>query len=127
MTQFIKKIIISTIILLLLDSIYIYCNKDIFQDTVVTIQRVVMQIKPEAVLMVYLLLIAVINYFIIQKNRTPLEAFILGFCIYGIYEGTNYTMFKKWPINIAIIDTIWGGILFSATTYITYILLNLQE
>ena len=127
MTQFIKKIIISTIILLLLDSIYIYCNKNIYQDTIVTIQRVVMQIKPEAALFVYLLLVTVINYFIIQKNRSPLEAFILGFCIYGIYEGTNYTMFKKWPINIAIVDTIWGGILFSATTYITYILLNLQE
>jgi uncharacterized membrane protein len=127
MTQFIKKIIISTIVLLILDALYIYTNKNIFQDTVVTIQRVVMQIKPEAALFVYLLLVIVINYFIIQKNRSPLEAFILGFCIYGIYDGTNYAMFKKWPIDIAIMDTVWGGILFSATTYVTYILLNLQE
>lgn len=127
MTQFIKKIIISTIVLLILDGLYIYTNKNVFQDTVVTIQRVVMQIKPEAVIFVYLLLIGVINYFIIQKNRSPLEAFILGFCIYGIYDGTNYAMFKKWPINVAIMDAVWGGILFSATTYFTYILLNLQE
>ena len=52
MTQFIKKIIISTIVLLILDALYIYINKNVFQDTVVTIQRVVMQIKPEAALLV---------------------------------------------------------------------------
>jgi uncharacterized membrane protein len=127
MTQFIKKIIISTIVLLILDALYICINKNVFQDTVVTIQRVVMQIKPEAVLFVYLLLVIVINYFIIQKNRSPLEAFILGFCIYGIYDGTNYAIFKKWPLSVAIMDALWGGILFSATTYITYTLLNLQD
>ena len=126
MTQFVKKIIISTIVLLILDGLYIFINKNRFQDAVVNIQRVVMKIKPEGALFVYLLLIGVINYFIIQKNRTPLEAFILGFCIYGIYDGTNYAMFKKWPLSVAIMDALWGGILFSATTYITYTLLNLQ-
>jgi uncharacterized membrane protein len=127
MTQLIKKIIISTIVLLILDALYIYFNKELFQDTVVTVQRVVMQIKPEGALFVYLLLIVVINYFIIQKNRSPLEAFILGFCIYGIYDGTNYAILKKWPLNVAIMDALWGGILFSSTTYITYTLLNLQD
>lgn len=127
MTQFFKKIIISTIILLILDTLYIYTNKNLFQDTVVAVQRVVMQIKPEGALFVYLLLIVVINYFIIQKNRSPLEAFILGFCIYGIYDGTNYAILKKWPLNVAIMDALWGGILFSSTTYITYTLLNLQD
>jgi len=127
MTQFIKKIIISTVVLLILDALYIYVNKNVFQDVVVNIQRVVIQIKPEGALFVYLLLVIVINYFIIQKNRSPLEAFLLGFCIYGIYDGTNYAMLKKWPLNVALMDATWGGILFSATTYITYILLNLQE
>ena len=60
-----KIIIILSIVLLILDALYIYTNKNVFQDTVVTIQRVVMQIKPEAALFVYLLLIGVINYFII--------------------------------------------------------------
>jgi uncharacterized membrane protein len=120
MTQFIKKIIISTTVLLILDALYIYTNKNLFQDTVVTIQRVVMQIKPEAAVFVYLLLVIVINYFIIQKNRSPLEAFILGFCIYGIYDGTNYAMFKKWPLNVAIMDALWGGTLMALTTLITY-------
>jgi uncharacterized membrane protein len=125
MNQSIKKIIISTIVILILDGTYIYANKSMFQDTVVNIQRVVMQVKPIPVILVYLLLVIVINYFIIQKNRSHLEAFLLGFCIYGIYEGTNHAMFKKWPLQIALMDTIWGGILFSATTYITYILLSL--
>ena len=125
MNQSIKKIIISTIVLLILDGTYISANKTMFQDTVINIQRVVMQVKPIPAMLVYFLLVIIINYFIIQKNRSPLEAFLLGFCIYGIYEGTNYAMFKKWPIQTALMDTIWGGILFSSTTYLSYILLSL--
>ena len=125
MNQFVKKIIISTVVLLLLDGTYIYANRNLYQDTVVNIQRVVMQVKPIPAILVYLLLVIVINYFIIQKNRSPLEAFLLGLCIYGIYDGTNYAMFKKWTLHVTLMDALWGGILFSATTYITYILLNL--
>ena len=95
MNQSIKKIIISTIVLLILDGTYISANKTMFQDTVINIQRVVMQVKPIPAMLVYFLLVIIINYFIIQKNRSPLEAFLLGFCIYGIYEGTNYAMFKN--------------------------------
>jgi uncharacterized membrane protein len=125
MSQFIKKILLSTIILLILDTFFIYFNRNIFGDTVVNIQRVVMQIKPGGALFVYVLLALVLNFFIILKNRSPLEAYLLGFCIFGIFEGTNYTVFKKWTLEILIMDTFWGGSLFALTTYFTYMLSNL--
>jgi uncharacterized membrane protein len=29
-------------------------------------------------------------------------------------------MFKKWKLNIAIMDTLWGGVLMALTTAIVY-------
>jgi len=42
----------------------------------------------------------------------------------GVYETTTYSVFKKWSPILMIIDTLWGGILFSVTTIITYKLLS---
>ena len=58
--------------------------------------------------------------FIISKNRSPLDAFLLGLVIYAVYDSTNYTIFKQWSPMLAVTDSLWGGILFAITTYITY-------
>jgi uncharacterized membrane protein len=115
-----REILISTVVLLILDGIYIYLTKNMFADQITNIQRVVMQLKPLGAIVCYALLIAGINYFIIQRNRTILEAFMLGVLIYGVYESTNYATLKKWTYELAILDTLWGGSLFALTTYITY-------
>ena len=47
-----------------------------------------------------------------------MDAAILGWVIYGVYETTNAAIFKKWDYFSLTIDTIWGGILFSLTTFI---------
>jgi uncharacterized membrane protein len=47
------------------------------------------------------------------------DAFLLGLVIYGVYETTNWALFSKWSPMSVIIDTLWGGILFAATTYVT--------
>ena len=47
-----------------------------------------------------------------------INAFLLGLGVYGVYETTNLAIFKKWDPIIGILDTIWGGILFSLTYYI---------
>jgi len=115
-----REILISTITLLILDGIYIYLTKNMFADQITNIQRVVMQLKPLGAIVCYALLVAGINYFIIQRNRSVLEAFFLGVVIYGVYDSTNYATLKKWTPELAVLDTLWGGSLFALTTYITY-------
>jgi uncharacterized membrane protein len=66
----------------------------------------------------YIFLIAGLNYFIIKPHKSPTDAFLLGLVIYGVYETTNYALFKNWSILTVFIDTLWGGILFALTTYI---------
>ena len=58
------------------------------------------------------------NYFIIIQKKTPIEAFLLGIFVYGVYETTNWSLFSNWKFQTVIMDTIWGGILFFLTTLI---------
>jgi uncharacterized membrane protein len=122
MTKAVREIIISTIVLLVLDGLYIYLTHKAFSDQIVNIQRVVMQLKPAGAVVCYLLLVAGLNYFIIQKNRSIPEAFFLGLVIYGVYDSTNYATIKKWSVELSIMDALWGGILFALTTKLTYML-----
>lgn len=122
-----KRIILSCVLLIIFDSIYIYINQKTFQNTVIDIQRVVLTVKPVGVIVTYLFLMFALNYFIISRFKGPEEAFLLGLVIYGVFEGTCYAIFKKWSLNLAIMDTLWGGILFALSTYFTYFLTGLSH
>jgi uncharacterized membrane protein len=62
-------------------------------------------------------IVAYIALFYIAYKILPIipnatEAFLLGFCVYAVYDGTNYATFKDWNPKIAILDSLWGGVLF---------------
>ena len=120
MRKFMREIIISTVTLLILDGIYLYSNLRTFENQVINVQRVVLQARPVGAILCYLALIFGLNYFIISKNRPIFEAFLLGLVIYTVYETTNYTIFKQWKPFMVVMDSLWGGILFALTTFITY-------
>jgi uncharacterized membrane protein len=120
MRKFLKEILISTVTLLILDGIFIAANLNMFQNQVINVQRVVLQARPVGAILCYLALIFGLNYFIISKNRPILDAFLLGLVINTVFETTNYTLFKQWKPFMVIMDSIWGGILFALTTFITY-------
>jgi uncharacterized membrane protein len=87
-----------------LDGIYIYTNLRAFENQVIDVQRVVLQAKPLGFVICYLALIFGLNYFIISKNSSPLDAFLLGLVIYTVYDSTNYTLYKKWSPMLAVTD-----------------------
>ena len=68
----------------------------------------------------YTLLVFSLNYFIISRKKPLIDAFILGIVIYGVYETTTYAILEKWSPLAVILDTFWGGLLFTLTTYISY-------
>jgi uncharacterized membrane protein len=117
-------IIISAIAMLVLDFVYLSINKKLFEDQISSIQRVALQINIIGVILCYIFLIGGLYYFILMKRRPILDAFLFGLVIYGVYETTNIATFKKWSPFVAILDTLWGGVLMAATTFITYKLSN---
>ena len=47
-----------------------------------------------------------------------LDAFLLGFTTYAIYDLTNYALLNKYSFKLGLMDSIWGGTLFALTNYI---------
>jgi uncharacterized membrane protein len=82
------------------------------------IQKNPLKINWIYLILCYLTLSFTIYYFIIKERKSILYSFILGVCIYGIYETSNMAIFTKWKQNVVIMDTIWGGLLFSLVNYI---------
>ena len=110
--------------MLLLDAIYLTTFSKFFNDVVTKVQGSKIQFRVIGAILCYICLIFGLNYFIISQKKSLLDAFILGIVIYGVYETTSYTLLKDWsPIAVAM-DTLWGGILFTLTTYFTYTLLE---
>jgi uncharacterized membrane protein len=112
-------VLIATI-LVALDYTYMFFNKSMFVDQIVQIQRTALVGKPEGFVFCYIFIVLGLYYFIIRQHRPPFEAFLLGLFVYGIFELTNYSLFKKWSINMVIMDTLWGGVLFFITTFLVY-------
>jgi uncharacterized membrane protein len=119
--------IIIGVIIVLLDSIYLYNIKNMANSQIIAIQNRPINMKIYGAILCYILLVFGLNYFIINNHKSILDAFLIGIVIYGVYETTNYALFDNWTISFAIIDTVWGGILFALTTKIFYYLQNLQK
>lgn len=40
------------------------------------------------------------------------SAALLGLVIYGVYSFTNMVVFQSWDWRLAVIETLWGGLLY---------------
>jgi uncharacterized membrane protein len=115
-------LLISAITLIAVDFIYLSGIKSFFTNQIQRVQGSPMKVNLLGAAICYVFLVAGINYFIIKPRKSVTDAFLLGIVIYGVYETTNYALFKDWSIFTVIIDTLWGGTLFAITTYIVNLL-----
>jgi len=113
-------ILLPAIILLTLDSIYIYATLNEFRLQIAEVQRVVLQVKYLGAILCYFFLIFGLYYFILREHKSVFDAMLFGFVIYGVYDTTTYALLKKWKLKLMIMDTLWGGALIGLTTWLTY-------
>ena len=115
----IKKFLILGIIFVIIDFFYLKTLSSHFNTLVTKIQggdEMVFRYLPAFAC--YLFLVFGLQYFIINKEGSVLDASILGWVIYGVFETTNAAIFKDWDLFSIIVDTTWGGILYALTTFI---------
>jgi uncharacterized membrane protein len=119
--------IIPTFSMLAIDSMYLTnIGGPMFDKLVRKIQGENMKINMYGVLGSYILLTLVLYKYIIAERKPLLDAFVLGICVYGVFDFTNYAIFKNYDLFSGLLDTIWGGILFYMVTWITYTLLRIR-
>ncbi len=112
--------VISSIIFLTIDFMYLSLTKTYFAKQVKLIQGSSMEINYLGAIICYMILIFGLNYFIIQPQLSVFDAFLFGLIIYGTFDFTNMALFKKWSLLTSVMDTLWGGTLFALSTFIIY-------
>ena len=114
----IKDIILLAVIFVLVDAGFLYLMSNNFQTMVKKIQGTPLKMELLPTVACYIVLVSSLYYFVIYKNGSYLDAFLLGFFIYAVYETTNMAIFKDWSVSVGLIDLTWGGFLFLITTYL---------
>jgi len=117
-----KNLVISGMTMLALDGVYLTSMGKTYGKLVKSIQKSPIKMRPLTLLsagLCYIFLVGGLNYFILREKRPILDAFLLGVMVYGVFETTSYVMFDNWTIPIILMDTVWGGILFASTTYLS--------
>ena len=124
----IKKIIISSLILLVLDFGWLgFFMGGQYHRMIPLIQGSKMIINYYYVVLAYILMIIGLQVFVIP-NINPKKllssslkyGFLFGIILYGVYDFTAGAVLKKWDFQLAIADILWGGIVYFLTCLITF-------
>ena len=108
-----KNYLVLSTIFVAIDSIYLNLSSNFFKRQIKDIQGDNLVLKIFPTFLCYVFLTVGIYYFAIEKKLSIKDCFNLGLFVYGVYETTNMAIFKKWRWSTVIMDTIWGGVLFS--------------
>ena len=122
MKEMIRVLLCYSILLLVVDGIYLSFIATPFGKMIKKIQGSPMEMKMVPAAIVYLALVCAwyifiythFNDFSIKDNLV--RAMFLGMSIYAVYDFTNLALIKDYRVDLAILDSLWGGILFATTT-----------
>lgn len=105
------------VFLIVVDSIYIWSQYPALLKMYNNIQGG-LTVRYWSAALCYLFLGILLYRFILIPKKSISEAFLLGFCVYGVYDATTYALLKKYSLKVAITDTLWGGTLFAIVTWL---------
>ena len=87
------------------------------------------QVNWPAAILFYLLYIAGILIFAVVPavskdswQHAMVYGGLFGFFTYMTYELTNLALLKDWPLNVVVVDIIWGVVLCTAVATLSFIL-----
>ena len=116
-----KQRIISTLTLLILDFLWIglYMGSQ-YSVLVKNIQGSNMKTNIIYGFFAYFLMVIGLNNFVLPKLDTKninfksclSSGFLFGIIVYGVYDFTCAAVLKDWDIKLALIDILWGGIVY---------------
>lgn len=127
-----NKLIISSFLLLALDLIWLkgYMGNE-YRKMIRKIQGSDMQVNTVYAIMSYALMIIGLNVFVIpniNKDNLMMDSlkygFLFGIVLYGVYDFTIGAVLKGWNFKLALIDVLWGGIVYFLASYLTFKILD---
>ena len=127
----IKVIVLSIVLFLVLDALFIGAMMKNWQSLLLRVQGEKLEVKMLSAIGAYIVMVLAWVYFVykpylIHKNiwTAVKTGAVLGFVIYGIFELTNHAIIKKWDFSFVVMDTVWGSVLYALVSYFALSLLN---
>ena len=128
--MFIKLFIIALPVFFVIDMVWlVLVAKKFYQEQIGFLMRP--DINWFAAIIFYLLFIAGLIIFVIspavEKHswvHALLFGALFGLITYATYDLTNLATLKDWPLIVTVVDLIWGTVLASAISLITYLMAN---
>jgi uncharacterized membrane protein len=128
--MFIKLFIIALPVFFVIDMVWlVLVAKKFYQEQIGFLMRP--DINWFAAIIFYLLFIAGLIIFVIspavEKHswvHALLFGALFGLITYATYDLTNLATLKDWPLLVTVVDLIWGTVLASAISVITYLIAN---
>jgi len=115
----ITDLALLALIVLGLDAIFLGSMRNYFNWQIRQIQGSGIQMDYLAAGLCYIIIIAAAYKFLILRPETTLlDAALLGWSVYLIYELTNKALFRNWAWSTVLMDGMWGGVLFALTLYL---------
>lgn len=99
--------------------------KNKYAEMIPKIQKSPLTMRYIPVFLSYLTIILPIFFFSVpnirKEKRWKDSLFyggLLGVFMYGMFSFTNYALIKNWTLEVVMLDTLWGGILYTLVSYI---------
>lgn len=126
-----KIISIVTFLVLTIDFIWIkLVMLDQYNSLIYNVQNKPLSLRFIPTMLSYITIILPIVLFVIPKltpQRRVLNSLvyggIMGVLMYGMFSFTNYALIQDWSFSVVLLDTIWGGVLYSLVSLLTSYLL----
>ncbi len=122
----IKLFLVALPVFVVIDMIWlVLVAKNFYQEQIGFLMRP--DINWLAAIIFYLLFIIGLTTFVISPaldKHSWLHALLFGalfgLITYATYDLTNLATIKGWPLSVTIVDLIWGTVLASSVSVITY-------
>lgn len=115
---------LTYLIYFLFEFVYLRFSLTYYKINIVDVQsgkQPIIRFFPFAIVC-YIILAFSLWFFVLKNSKTYHETFInatiLAILVYGVYNLTNLTTFYKYKTIIAIVDILWGIIIFNIVGFV---------
>jgi uncharacterized membrane protein len=109
---------LTAIILLVIDLVYLSLTSQLWRRVIIATQGSDLRIDWLAGLAVYLVMAGGLYYFIFREHRSVMEATLLGWLVYLVFDLTNKALLSGWSWTVTMLDGAYGGVLFALCTWL---------
>ncbi len=119
-TKIMSDIVLLAIIFMGVDLGFLRTLIPFWNNQLIKVQGTPLSMNYLAAVLSYLTLTLGLYYFIIRSRKPVIEAMLIGWFVYFVYELTNKAIITNWNWTTVIVDGLWGGVSFGLTTWLFY-------